>query len=638
MDGQITAFDKNINAITEYKPYMLNLIEELDKEDYSYEGVITDIFFDKDGEGKQIVGIQKNGRDYYLNSRYSSDTAVKRWITGFHGDKIYGTAVIIGMSNLQYVRELRKMYPEVRFLIYEPDKYIWGEILIKTDISDVIADCMANIVVGAIGELYLKELLERTVDYANYKHMQMMVSPNYDKIYPESCKKVKDIVLQRVETIMVDRNTKYRYNVHYTANRCADLYDSLRQYSARDIKEVLDGLDLEKIPAILVSAGPSLDKNIRLLKEVKGKAFIVSVDTAIRALVREDIIPDMTVTIDPCKWIDVIYQDERIKETPLLMAFDSNRSTSYNHTGRKFYFYSEFRFANELWEKYNKSYIKLESGGSVANDAFSFIRKMGFKNIILIGQDLAYTGDKIHAENSFGKLLNNSVEAKGEVYIIKDINGEDIKTDYAMDIYRRWFEDQITLHKGMHVIDATEGGARIEGTEILTLREAIDKYCGNSVHVDFGELIEKVPKAYTKEERLEIESYIKNIVQEMKGSVKQKLSQAKRVYQKLEELNIKRKYSGSAFATVIEKVTEVNEWMTITTEIDMLSMYTDKENYDVMENIFEHTDDQYENIKNIASSGLKMVDAYYKATDMFVEQMEAAIDYFEGRREKPWKC
>jgi hypothetical protein len=33
-----------------------------------------------------------------------------------------------------------------------------------------------------------------------------------------------------------------------------------------------------------------------------------------------------------------------------------------------------------------------------------------------------------------------------------------------------------------------------------------------------------------------------------------------------------------------------------------------------------------------------MIDAYYKATDKFVEQMEAAIDYFEGRKERPWKC
>ena len=47
---------------------------------------------------------------------------------------------------------------------------------------------------------------------------------------------------------------------------------------------------------------------------------------------------------------------------------------------------------------------------------------------------------------------------KKEVYVIKDIYGNDVKTDYAMDIYRRWFENQIILHKDIEVIDAMEGG------------------------------------------------------------------------------------------------------------------------------------------------------------------------------------
>ena len=52
------------------------------------------------------------------------------------------------------------------------------------DFSDVLADPMVNIVVGQIGKLYLKELMSHLVDYANYKYVQTMIYPNYDKIYP----------------------------------------------------------------------------------------------------------------------------------------------------------------------------------------------------------------------------------------------------------------------------------------------------------------------------------------------------------------------------------------------------------------------------------------------------------------------
>lgn len=56
-------------------------------------------------------------------------------------------------------------------LVYEPDKYLWGEVLLNIDFSDVLADPMVNIVVGQIGKLYLKELMSHLVDYANYKYV-----------------------------------------------------------------------------------------------------------------------------------------------------------------------------------------------------------------------------------------------------------------------------------------------------------------------------------------------------------------------------------------------------------------------------------------------------------------------------------
>ena len=52
------------------------------------------------------------------------------------------------------------------------------------------------------------------------------------------------------------------------------------------------------IPAIVVSAGPSLNKNIVELRKAKNKAFIVAVDTAVKPLVKAGIIPDLYVVVD----------------------------------------------------------------------------------------------------------------------------------------------------------------------------------------------------------------------------------------------------------------------------------------------------------------------------------------------------
>jgi len=633
MENNKSLFDKNIETLTENKLYMLNLIDELNKEEYIYKDIITDIFFDRSMEGEEILGVRKENRDWYLCSRYCASKGVERWVNGCSADKDYGVAVIFGMANLSYIRALRKKFPEIRILVYEPDKYIWGKMLIEKDMSDIIADEMLNIVVGKIGELYLKELLGMVVDYANFKYMRYMISPNYDKIYAEECKLIKKIVYQRMEVIIVDRNTRYRFNSQYTVNRFVNTYDSLYQYNAGDIVPEFADIDFDKVPAVLVSAGPSLDKNVTLLKEIKGKAFIIAVDAAIRVLVKENIMPDMTITIDPNKQIQVLYADERIQRIPVLYTVDSKYELTKLHQGHRFYYHSDYRFINEIWNKYHKNYMMLETAGSVANDAFAFVRKAGFKTIILIGQDLAYTGDKVHSDNSYGELRDNHVRTKGKVYEIKDIYGNNVKTDYAMDIYRRWFEDQIRLHPEIHVIDATEGGALIEGSEIITFREAIDRECRQKEPIDFIERIHRVKPVYTKQERREIEDYLIQVNEQMKGPIKKKLQEAKRAYMKLEELNTKRKYIGSAFSSALKKVSEYNEWMTQTVEVDVLSMFADRESYEVMENILSKQEDQYQEIKIITDSGLKMINAYYKAADQYIANMNLVINGFMKSRE-----
>lgn len=636
MMEQSKMLDINIETITKEKPYMFNLIEELDKEAYLYEGKITDIFQDVSEKNEKIMGVRKENHDYYLNSRYDSRAGINRWLQVYKSDKEYGIAIVIGMANLAYIRAMRKEYPNVRLLVYEPDKYLWGEVLLNIDFSDVLADPMVNIVVGQIGKLYLKELMSHLVDYANYKYVQTMISPNYDKIYPAECEAVRELVYHAIEETLVDKNTMCKYNEHFCYNRCSNFYDSLWQYNAGDIKELFADIDFDKVPAILVAAGPSLDKNVEELKRAKGKAFIIAVDSAIRVLVKHDIMPDMTVTIDPRKANHYLYQDERIRKIPVLLSFNVVTSTVMTHQGKRFYFYVDYPVANQIWEKYGKHYIRIETAGSVANDAFSFIYHVGFKNIILIGQDLAYTGNKIHSQDSYEtNVRNNDANKRKEVYVIKDIYGNDVKTDYAMDIYRRWFENQLILHKELEVIDATEGGARIEGTEVMTLQETIDTKCKSKEIIDFTEKINQAQRVYTKEEREEIQEYLKKVTEDMKGDIPKKLEGAKRAYLKLLELNTKRKYNSMEFERLLKKVEEYNKWMTETVEVDMLSMYAARDGFDVMEGIFANHDDMYENIRTIADSGIKMVDSYKNGTKKFVESMEEIFEWFHSNEYQP---
>ena len=77
------------------------------------------------------------------------------------------------------------------------------------------------------------------------------------------------------------------------------------QYGVKDLIKNIENENKEGYPAFIVSAGPSLDKNIDMLKEVKGRGMIMAVDTAIKPLLKKGIVPDIVASVDPHKPLEL---------------------------------------------------------------------------------------------------------------------------------------------------------------------------------------------------------------------------------------------------------------------------------------------------------------------------------------------
>lgn len=150
-----------------------------------------------------------------------------------------------------------------------------------------------------------------------------------------------------------------------------------------------------------------MDKNINELKQAKGKAFILVVDTALKALLKRDIIPDLIITIDSHK-PPVLFMHPRFKDIPMVVCDCSNYELYLFHKGKRFYFSETDSYISYIYEKgTGEKLYPTETGGSVANNAFSLANILGFKNIILVGQDLAYTDKKKHTTDAYGNSDDN---------------------------------------------------------------------------------------------------------------------------------------------------------------------------------------------------------------------------------------
>ncbi|WP_322016355.1 motility associated factor glycosyltransferase family protein [Clostridium butyricum] len=227
-------------------------------------------------------------------------------------------------------------------------------------------------------------------------------------------------------------------------------------------------------PAIIVSAGPSLDKNIKLLKGNEDKFIVIAVGRVLKALKRDNIKADFTAIIDGSEKMFDVFEESLNDNVPLLFSEQTGSKIIEKYNGKKIFF-STREFINADKEILGCEPISLFQGGSVAHACIDFARVLGCDPIVFIGQDLAYTGDKAYSNNSVTSFENNQLKKETEFYT-KGVKQDIVKTNYDFNIFRERIEMMINLYSEKTFINSTEGGAHIEGATEIDLKEVIDKY------------------------------------------------------------------------------------------------------------------------------------------------------------------
>lgn len=248
-------------------------------------------------------------------------------------------------------------------------------------------------------------------------------------------------------------------------------------------------------PGIVISAGPSLSKNIDLLAEAKGKAVLASVQTMFKPLLRRGIEPDFVTSLDfhtiskqyfegAKGGKDVHLVAEPKASWPVIDAFPGHVSILGN------------AYAQSLIGEDFEDRDLLTPGATVAHLAFYLLDYMGCNPIIFVGQDLGFTGHVFYTpgvdiHHTWQGEINrfNTMESKEWERVarnrsilrkVEDVHGKEMYTDDLLFTYLEQFEKDFGVSKA-RVIDATEGGARMCGSEVMTLRDALDQFAGEDI-------------------------------------------------------------------------------------------------------------------------------------------------------------
>lgn len=538
-----------------------------------------------------------------------------------------GGFFIYGFMDGQCVRKLLALSDESNtFCVYEPELERFLLLMSTVDLTDLLGDRRVCLVLREINDrAQFQEYVIRAVNYRNYRLLSFLALPGYRED-SEPCRQFYGYVQYAIDKVEMNKAVQIEHARVCRENLFANIPTIFGQHSVAQFACILRETDISEIPAFLVAAGPSLDKNVQELKKAQGHGMILTVDTALKAVLRAGVRPDLTICADPNKEA-VLFDHEDFKSIPAVFDCFVPPELLKRHRAEEFFFDDDL-FLSELLLKYKKTpYGKLSTGGSVANCAFSLLRKMGFRTVILVGQDLAYTGGRGHNKDAYDdeeKNRNDTLGKNGEILCeVEGIDGKPVMTEARMKSYREWFENQIKFYPEVTVLNATEGGALIHGCEHVKLRDAIDTYCAGKTF-DFDAILKKIPPLLNETEQKAILQEFVSLPETLNG-LSRTLEEGRAAYLRMAKLAKQNKAVPPELMDTVKAVNRIHQenlWMRLVVK------YTQKEEYGTIDALYGDKAKNL-NLVQIAENAVKLLEAYMDGIKALQQDIHLVTDQLE---------
>ncbi len=538
--------EKNLKTLEKRFPGICKIIEEKREELIKKEAVqMTE---ETAFNGERILAAKKDGRRLYLAGRRDPKAHPVNQISVLGKIVPNAPVLILGMGNIHYLEELMAQTDEsVIVMLYEPLFSVFEKQLERVDFEKIFGRRTVALIVEGINEGGMEGIVRTMLQGDKIPLMKYFVLPNYVELCREQVNHFLELLVKITENYYMGIGTKMFFSPYQAENFYHNVQYIRTGYKAFQLFRAIP----DDIPAFVVSAGPSLNKNIKELKRAKNKSFIIAVDTAVKPLLREGIVPDMFATLDGLKPLELV-KTEQARNLPLLTMVTAANAILDYHTGKKFFYDEGYEYVRKMFEMNGKKLEGFPTGGSVATLAFSLTCHLGFRKIIFVGQDLAYTDNKSHADGTFQDAMP---EEDTEEFIKVPGNYEtEVPTLKNLDSYRKWFGEYIEWWTRGHktvFINATEGGARIEGTELMTLSEVIDRECVKEV--DVSACIDRLEPVFQEEEQEKIRIFQQDTPKQVHQIVTL-AREGKKLYQQLEKLCQKGNMDKQAYLKILKRV------------------------------------------------------------------------------------
>lgn len=378
-------------------------------------------------------------------------------------DLLFDSVVIIfGLANQEYFEALKKyLCIKNKVIIIEPNKESYNKYKRNTNIE------IDNFNIIYFDENEVETLFIKTINYDNFNRLHVHCYGDYEEKYKKEYDKFIEILDNRylhVCSIIDIANTLRKNFFENMITNLSHINDS------SPLNTYID--TLKDKPAIIVSAGPSLDKNMEVMLKHKDRLdnfFIITGNRTLGTMINNNIKPNLIVSIDPLPEIYEMMKKNLEVDVPLAYYEYSNKDLVKNYKGEKIYISQLLSQTIEDMKNISGTYV----GGSVAHTCIDIARQMGCNPIILVGQDCALTFNKQYANNSTWNL-EKSLENEN-IIVVKDVFGNDIFSTNTLNFFKVKIQEYIKVINLVMSIEFINSsyGADIIGAQFKELEEVL---------------------------------------------------------------------------------------------------------------------------------------------------------------------
>jgi hypothetical protein len=437
--------------------------------------------------GPLTAALDHEGRNLALASRYDPHAEAEKIIAPVDHAKHAGL-VVLGLGLGYHAAKLAQGMGDFGLMIvFEPDLALLRAVLERIDHSAWLG--WPNVIL-ADDQTDRSALIGRIEKYASTLTLGTVLvhHPATRGRFPDAVNAFGKLVTE----ILSYCRTNVATALVNAARTCENLAHNVHYYFAGADTNELHNL-APGIPAVCVGAGPSLVKNVDLLRDpqVRRQVIVISVQTTLKPLLDRGIEPDFVTALDYSQICRQFYDGlPPLPRVTLVAEGKSNATILDSFPGPKRVLRNEF-LDLLLGPKLRRDLVPIPGGATVAHLSFYLAQHLGCDPICFIGQDLGFSdglyyapGTAVHQVWAPELSPFNTVETmewtriarhRRHLHRLDDIHGRPIFSDEQMITYLKHFERDFVKAPQL-ILDCTEGGVPKQHTTRMTLADALAKY------------------------------------------------------------------------------------------------------------------------------------------------------------------